>query len=242
MKKLYIFIKIIVLISVFYNLIAFAAKKGNDIPIYSVETMEKVVSITFDAAWGASDTDIILELLEKYNAKSTFFMCGYWIEKYPEEAKRIMNNGHDIANHGNKHAHVASLDYEGNIREIKDAHSIAFDILGIEMDLYRPPYGEYNDTVLKAARDLGYFTIQWDVDSLDWKREGVDKMVDRVLNHKNLKNGSILLFHNDLDDTPDALEIILNSLIDKGYSFKPISELIYRENFEQDITGRQFKK
>lgn len=220
--------------------IIFGAQK--QLPIYSVDVPEKVVAITFDAAWGAADTDILLEILEEYDARATFFICGYWMEKYAGDVIKFHKAGHDIANHGDTHAHVAKLDFDQNVKEISDAHKKARALLGVDMDLYRPPYGEYNDTVIRAAESLGYFTIQWDVDSLDWKKMGADHMYDTVINHKNLRNGSILLFHNDLPETPVALRRILSELRAQGYSFVPVSELIYRDNFKLDHTGRQMKK
>jgi len=217
--------------------IVFGAEKK--MPIYSVQTDEKVVAITFDAAWGADDTDILLEILDEYDARATFFICGYWFEKYPNDVKKFHAAGHDIANHGDTHAHVASLNLAQNMAEIIGAHKKAQALLGIEMDLYRPPYGEYNNDVITAAEQAGYFTIQWDVDSLDWKKLGADHMTNTVLNHKNLQNGSILLFHNDIPETPIALRCILAELKNQGYEFVPVSELIMREHFKLDHTGRQ---
>jgi len=217
--------------------IVLAAEKK--MPIYSVQTDEKVVAITFDAAWGADDTDILLEILEEYDARATFFICGYWFEQFPNDVKKFHAAGHDIANHGDTHAHVASLNLEKNKAEIMGAHEKARALLGIEMDLYRPPYGEYSDDVITATEQTRYFAIQWDVDSLDWKKLGADHMVHTVLNHKNLQNGSILLFHNDLPETPIALRRIMSELKNQGYKFIPVSELILRENFKLDHTGRQ---
>ena len=217
--------------------VVFGAEKK--MPIYSVQTDEKVVAITFDAAWGADDTDILLEILDEYDARATFFICGYWFEKYPDAVKKFHASGHDIANHGDTHAHVASLSLEKNKAEILGAHKKAQALLDIEMDLYRPPYGEYNNDVIEAAEQAGYFTIQWDVDSLDWKKLGADPMTSTVLNHKSLQNGSILLFHNDVPETPIALRRILAELKNQGYEFVPVSELIMREGFKLDHTGRQ---
>jgi len=215
----------------------FAAEKK--LPIYSVETPEKVVAITFDAAWGADDTDILIEILAEYDAKATFFICGYWVTKFPDAVRKFHEAGHDIANHGDTHAHVASLNMEQNIEEIAAAHTRVLGLLGIEMNLYRPPYGEYNNTVLDAAKSLNYHTIQWDVDSLDWKRPTPEAMFERVVNHKALQNGSILLFHNDIPETPIALRKILAELKNRGFSFVPVSQLIHRENYKIDHTGRQ---
>ena len=189
--------------------------------------------------WGADDTDLLLSILNQYDVKATFFLCGYWIDKYPEEVKRIFEAGHEIGNHSKTHAHGAQLSLEQNKREIMGAHEKIKTLLGIDMNLYRPPYGEYNDTVIRAAEECRYYPIQWDVDSLDWMDKGVDNIVNRVLNNKDLRNGSIILFHNDTKDTPNALPIVLRGLKSKGYAIGPVSELIYKDNYKLDNEGRQ---
>jgi len=209
------------------------------IPIYSVQTDRPQVSISFDAAWGADDTDVLLQILSEHGVRTTFFLCGYWVDKYPEEVRRMHAQGHDIANHGDTHAHGAQLSLAQNKAEIQGVHDKVKDLLGIEMNLFRPPYGEYNNTVIEAADALGYFTVQWDVDSHDWMDKGVDAMVNQVLNHKNLGNGSIILFHNNAKYTPEALPTIITGLKAKGFEIIPISELIYKDNFTIDGTGRQ---
>lgn len=219
-----------------------AAANARKLPIYSVETSEKKVALSFDAAWGADDTDELLRILKEHDVKATFFLCGYWVDKYPDEVKKIYADGHDIGNHGATHAHGAQLSLEKNKAEITGAHEMVKNILGIEMSLFRPPYGEYNNTVIEAAEALGYYTIQWDVDSLDWKNMGREQEIKHVLNHKNLKNGSIVLFHNDAKYTPGALEPIILGLKEQGYSLVPISELIYKYDYYMDHTGRQIKK
>ena len=208
-------------------------------PIYSVDTPDKVVAITLNAAWGDSDTDILIEILDEFDAKATFFVCGYWVTKYPEALRKFYEAGHAIGNHGDTHAHVASLNFEQNVEEIAAAHTRVLREIGVEMDLYRPPYGEYNDTVIKAANSLKYYTIQWDVDSLDWKRPTPEAMADRVLNHKALQNGSIILFHCDIPETPIALRKILTELKNKGYGFTTVTDLIHKENYKIDHAGRQ---
>ncbi|WP_250277282.1 polysaccharide deacetylase family protein [[Clostridium] colinum] len=138
-----------------------------NLPIYCVNTDEKKVAISFDAAWGADDTEELLTILRNNDVKATFFLCGYWIDKFPEEVKRIYEEGHEIANHSNTHPHGSKISLEENKKEIMEVHNKVKDLLGYEMNLYRPPFGEYNDTVLKAAEEVGYHTIQWDIDSLD---------------------------------------------------------------------------
>jgi len=209
------------------------------LPIYSVETPNQQLSVTFDAAWGAEDTDTLLGILADFNVRATFFLCGYWVEKHPEEVRRIFDAGHDIGNHGDTHAHGNQLSLERNKQEIQGVHDKVKDLLGIEMDLFRPPFGEYNNTVIQAAEELGYFAIQWDVDSHDWMNKGPDYEINQVLNHKNLRNGSIILFHNGARDTPKTLPIILRGLQDRGFEMVPLSELIHRENFTINHEGRQ---
>ena len=216
------------------------AKKN--LPIYCVDTDEKKVAISFDAAWGADDTDDLLNILENNDVKATFFLCGSWVDKFPEEVKKIYENGHEIGNHSNTHPHGSKISLEENKKEIMEVHKKIKDLTGYEMDLYRPPFGEYNDTVLNAAKELGYHTIQWDIDSLDWKEYGVQHQVNQVLNHKHLGNGSIMLFHNDAEYTPDSLDTILKGLKEKGYEVVPVGELIHKDNYYMDHEGRQFVK
>ena len=145
------------------------AKKN--LPIYCVDTDEKKVAISFDAAWGADDTDELLTILANNDVKATFFLCGYWVDKYPEEVKKIYENGHEIGNHSNTHPHGTQISLEQNKKEILEVHKKVKDLLGYDMDLYRPPFGEYNDTVLQAAKEVGYHTIQWDIETLEIKIE-----------------------------------------------------------------------
>ncbi|MCL1842696.1 MAG: polysaccharide deacetylase family protein [Defluviitaleaceae bacterium] len=215
------------------------SKFSKKLPIYSVDTPEKKVSITFDAAWGADDTDILLEILRKNDVLATFFFCGTWVDKFPEALEKFAAAGHDIANHGDTHAHVAQLNLEQNKKEIQNCHDKIKAVTGLEMNLYRPAYGEYNNTVLDAAEELNYYTIQWDVDSLDWMAKGEQYEIERVLGSKDLKNGSIILFHNDAKFTPKTLDIVIKGLKEKGYEIVPVSQLIYKNNFEIDHTGRQ---
>lgn len=145
------------------------AKKN--LPIYCVDTDEKKVAISFDAAWGADDTEELLTILKNNDVKATFFLCGYWIDKYPEEVKRIYEEGHEIGNHSNTHPHGSQISLEQNKNEIMEVHKKVKDLLGYDMNLYRPPFGEYNDTVLQAAKEVGYHTIQWDIETLEIKIE-----------------------------------------------------------------------
>ena len=209
------------------------------LPIYCVETEKPQVAISFDAAWGADDTDTLLQILEENDVKTTFFMCGYWVDKYPEEVKKIAEAGHDLGNHSATHPHMSQLSKEQIKEELITTGNKIEELTGVKSELFRPPFGEYTNDVISAAEECGYYTIQWDVDSLDWKEYGAQEEISKVLNHKKLGNGSIILFHNDAKYTPRALDSIIKGLKEKGYEIVPISELIMRENYTINAEGRQ---
>lgn len=209
------------------------------LPIYCVETEKPQVAISFDAAWGADDTDTLLQILEENDVKTTFFMCGYWVDKYPEEVKKIAEAGHDLGNHSATHPHMSQLSKEQIKEELITTGNKIEELTGVKSELFRPPFGEYTNDVISAAEECGYYTIQWDVDSLDWKEYGAQEEISKVLNHKKLGNGSIILFHNDAKYTPQALDSIIKGLKEKGYEIVPISELIMRENYTINAEGRQ---
>ena len=214
---------------------------GRELPIYSVETDEKKIALSFDAAWGNEDTVKILEVLKKHNIKVTFFMTGGWVENFPEDVKAIHEAGHDLGNHSENHKNMSRLSEEEKTQELMKAHDKVKELTGVEMELFRPPYGDYDDEVILNAKKNGYYTVQWSVDSLDWKDYGRDSIIDTVVNHKELKNGAIILCHNGAKYTADALDEMITKLKEKGYEFVPISELIYKENYHMDVTGRQIK-
>ena len=210
------------------------------VPIYNVDTEKQRISITINCAWNADDINKILETLDKCNVKVTFFMVGEWIDKYPEYVKKISEKGHEIANHSDKHLHVNDLSYEQNVEEILKASEKIKKITGKETKLYRCPYGEYNDTVIKAATDNGYKVIQWSIDTLDYQGLDVSQMWDRI--NKDLKNGSIILMHNGTDNTANSLETIIKNIQKEGYNIVKVSELIYPENYEINQNGTQTLK
>lgn len=212
---------------------------GRELPIYSVETDEKKVALSFDAAWGNEDTQLILDTLAKYNVHVTFFMTGGWVESYPEDVKKIQEAGHDLGNHSENHKNMSQLSDAECQEELMKVHNKVKELTGVEMNLFRPPYGDYDDHVITNAKSCGYYTIQWDVDSLDWKDYGVDSIIKTVTEHKNLQNGSIILMHNGAKYTAQALPTVIETLQAKGYEIVPISELIYKEDYHLDVTGRQ---
>jgi len=215
-----------------------AYSQKRELPIYSVESTEKKVAITFDCAWGADDISDILSTLKKNDIKATFFIVGQWAEKFPEAVRMMAEDGHDIANHSYSHLRMGALDKSRISKEISLCGEKLAEISGTKIDLFRPPYGEYNDDVIKEARALGYYTIQWDVDSLDWKPEmSSGAIIKRVMD--KVKPGSIILFHNDTKHTAKILPSIIEKLKEAGYRFEPVSKLILRDNFYIDYDGTQ---
>ena len=166
-------------------------------------------------------------------------MTGGWVEKYPEDVKRILEAGHDLGNHSENHRQMSQLSEEECRKEIMTVHERVKKLTGYEMNLFRPPYGDYNNTVIKAAYACGYYPIQWSVDSLDWKDYGVEDIITRVTENKDLGNGAIILCHNGAKYTADALDELLTKLKEKGCELVPVSQLIYKENYHMDASGRQ---
>ena len=197
------------------------------------------VYLTFDDG-PSSNTEEILEALEAYDVKATFFVLGEWAEKYPDVIKQMVVDGHDVANHSDTHPHTNELSYDEVKNEIISANNKIEKLTGKKNNLFRAPYGEYNDTVIQAATDLGYYTIQWNVDSLDWKNPGSEAIISRVTS--KVLPGSIILLHNGTQDTAKVLPTLIQKLKADGYTFKPVSEFIYKENYIIDHTGRQIKK
>lgn len=214
---------------------------GRELPIYCVETDKKQVALSFDAAWGNEDTIRIMDTLKKHNIHVTFFMTGGWVESYPDDVKTILAAGHDLGNHSENHKNMSELSEVQCQEEIMEVHKKVQQLTGYEMFLFRPPYGDYDNHVITSAKECGYYSVQWDIDSLDWKDYGVDSILDRVLNNSSLGNGSIILCHNGAKYTAEALDTLITGLKEKGYEIVPISELIYRDGYHMNTEGRQIK-
>ena len=215
---------------------------GNrELPIYCVQTEQPQISLSFDAAWGNEDTSRILEILDKHDVKVTFFMTGGWVSSYPNDVKAILAAGHDLGNHSENHKNMSQISNTEKKEELMSVHSKVKELTGYDMFLFRPPYGDYDNALVKTAKECGYYTIQWDVDSLDWKDYGVSSIINTVVNHKHMGNGSIILCHNGAKFTADALDAMITALKEKGYTFVPLSELIYKDNYHMNHEGRQIK-
>jgi polysaccharide deacetylase family sporulation protein PdaB len=217
------------------------ARQARLVPIYYVDTTKKKAAFSFDASWGAIYTPTILEILRENNIKTTFFLTGFWVEKYPDLVKKIVEEGHEIGNHTYSHPHLNSLSEDQIKTELEKVGSMIFELTEKQPDLFRPPFGEYSNKVITAAEKCGYHTIQWSIDSLDWKELGKEPMVKRVT--ESLHPGAIILFHNNGKYTAEALPEIIAYVKEKGYEVVPISELLYKDNYYIDSnTGAQIKK
>lgn len=232
---------LLAVVAIFYvvnspAIVGVAATK-RELPIYCVKRDDKVVSLTFDAAWGNEDTQQLIDICAKYNIKVTFFVVGAWVDKYPESVKALSDAGHEVMNHSNDHAHFNKLTSDQIVKNITACNDKIAAVTGKTPSLFRPPYGEYDDHVVKTLRDMGMYTIQWDVDSLDWKDLSASEITKRVTSR--IQPGSIVLFHNAAKHTPAALPAIIEYLIANGYEIMPVSQLILKGDYTIDHTGRQ---
>lgn len=208
------------------------------LPIYHVDTSQKKVAITFDVSLGNEEhTEDILKILDKYNIKATFFVVGDWVKKYPGMLKELSEKGHEIGNHSNSHPNMTNLSKNQIIEDININDAKIRHITGKGTRLFRCPEGSYNNLVIETIQNAGYYCIQWDSDSIDWMEKGADIEYKRTL--KNIKPGSILLFHSSAKYTPQNLPKIIDKLKNEGYDFVTVGNLIYKNNYKIDSNGNQ---
>ena len=211
--------------------------RKRELPIYAVDRGDNKIAISFDAAWGGDKTEKILDILDEFGVKTTFFMVDIWTQRFPELVKEIAARGHDIGNHSATHPKMSTLSREKILQELTVMADNVEKVCGVRPTLFRPPYGDYNNDVVLTARGAGYEVIQWSVDSLDWKNKGVQPLIDRAT--KNVKSGDIVLFHNDSKYILDALPTILKSYREQGFTVVPISEILLPGETTIDAQGIQ---
>ena len=207
-----------------------------EIPIYYVDTDEKVCALSFDAAWGNEQTNTLLDILDKYEVKSTFFLVKQWVDKYPEDVKEIAARGHDVGNHSATHPHMAELSAEQQQEEIESCNEAIEKLTGSAPTLFRAPYGEYDNKLVQGLKERGMYCVQWNIDSLDWKNPSPGEMLNRI--KEKLCPGSIILMHNGAENTPEALPKIIETLHSEGYSIVPVSKLIPEGEYYTDHEGK----
>ena len=213
-----------------------AMTETREIPIYYVDTQEKVCSLSFDAAWGNEQTDTLLGILDEYGVKSTFFLVKQWVDSYPDDVKEIAAHGHDVGNHSSTHPHMAELSSEEQLSEIKDCNAAIEELTGCCPTLFRAPYGEYDNSLIQNLRNEDMYCVQWNIDSLDWKDPSPDEMVERI--SSKLVPGSVILMHNGATNTPEALPRIIEAIQSEGYTIVPLSELIPAGEYHTDHEGK----
>ena len=212
--------------------------KGRELPVYGVGREDGRIALTIDAAWDADKTPFILDTLDKYGVKATFFLCGVWVKQYPDFVKEIARRGHEIGNHSLTHPHMNRMDAIAVQKELKDLDDMLQELTGRRSTLFRPPFGEYNDTVIRAAREAGYQVIQWSRDTVDWKQDrSAQTILDGVL--KKLQSGDIILCHNNGYKIETYLPVLLETAQQKGFTFVTVSELLLTGETSIDNNGVQ---
>lgn len=184
----------------------------------------KQIALTYDA--GEYTNDTILNVLQKHNIKSTFFLTGQFVEKHPNLARRLVKDGHEIGNHSYSHPDFSKLSREEAIEEINMCEKVIQEITGENCrPIFRPPYGSFTIKTLKYIREAGYrYNISWSLDTLDWKNPPVNELTECILN--NAQNGDIVLLHLDGESTASASDIVIPILKSKGFDLVTVSQLL----------------
>lgn len=227
-----------------YPSLAGAYPADRPLPIYCVDTTQKVCAISFDAAWGDVSTKDLVDILNQYHVKATFFVIGKWAKQYPDDVKMLAKNDMEVMSHSYAHDHMPELSTQKITEDLQKCNKIIKKLTGASPTLFRCPYGDYDTHVINAVRSTGMEPIQWSVDSLDWKGISAAKITQRVMS--DVCPGAIILFHNAAKHTPEALPGILEQLLTQGYKIVPVSQLIikgkYNVNYTIDHTGKQIAK
>lgn len=222
------------------QMVGAGTSSSRSLPIYSVETDEKKIAISFDCAWGVDYTQKLLDCMADNGVRCTFFAVQFWVEKYPEFVTKIIQAGHEMGTHSRTHSYMSKLSKAQIVDELTTSSKAIEEISGKKVTLFRPPYGDYNNLLIDTCAEMGIYPIQWDVDSLDWKNLSATEIAMRIIN--GAKNGSIILCHNNGLHTAEALPLIFSTLKNRGFEFVPIGELIYTQSYSIDHNGRQWKE
>ncbi|MDD2421879.1 MAG: LysM peptidoglycan-binding domain-containing protein [Heliobacteriaceae bacterium] len=197
---------------------------GLTIPVFRGNPGKKTVALTFDATYGDNQTDTLLAVLAENGIRATWFISGIWAENFPALLQKIQAAGHEIGNHSQTHPHMTKLPPVEMRTQITEAARMIRAVTGMSTGLFRPPFGEYDQTLLDVAAGLGYRTIMWTIDTLDWQNPGPDAVVQRVA--AGLQNGAIILMHNAAPDTATALPRVIQEIQRQGYGFGTVSGVI----------------
>lgn len=220
----------IVIVVMFVALIAIAYSNANSLSvsadarvIYSGNTSKNNVCFMINVYQGSEYVRDILDILDVYKVKTTFFIGGSWAINNIDLVKEIYTRGHELGNHGFYHKDQDTLDFDANVQEIKLCHKVVSENLGIEMKLFAPPSGAYNVTVVDAATSLNYKTIMWTRDTIDWRDQDADLIYKRAI--KDLSNGDLILMH-PTEKTVQALVDILSYTINNDFNPTTVSNCL----------------
>ena len=193
----------------------------------SVQNESKRIALTFDDGPHPHQTKKILDVLDRYHVKATFFMVGVNVKNYPETAALVIKNGHEIGNHTFSHRHLQMMDDGAVLYELTGCEDVLEELCEYRPHLFRPPEGAITESVLRCAQKEDYELVLWSIDTRDWETKNVDKIVDSVL--RQIKPGDIILMHDYIgrgSKTPQALERLLPLLLERGYEPVTVSRLL----------------
>ena len=196
---------------------------SDDEPYYTGNTQSKQVSLMINVYWGTEFLVPMLDLLDEKDVKVTFFVGGLWVSKESEILMEMVRRGHEIGNHGFYHKDHKNLSLEKNQEEIYVTHQLVKTLTGIEMNLFAPPSGSFSRLTLQSAKNLGYKTIMWTKDTIDWRDKDSKVIYDRAV--KNPKGGDLILMH-PTKATLDTLDEIIDFYLQKGFNLTTVSKNI----------------
>ncbi|NLW17385.1 MAG: polysaccharide deacetylase family protein [Firmicutes bacterium] len=192
-------------------------------PIFQGNPAKREMALVINVAWGNEHLPSMLATLEKEQVPATFFLVGRWAAKYPDLVRAIAAGGHEFGNHAYSDPHLPQLDREAIAQEIERTSAVITEITGQKVLFFSPPYNDYDQKVLEVASELGYLTVLCSLDTADWMRPGVDRIVRRIVPRAH--NGGIVLMH-PTEQTPQALIEIIKGLKEQGYKLVTISQLL----------------
>lgn len=195
----------------------------NDDIIYNGNRDSNNLSLMINVYWGTEYIVDMLDVLDNYNVKTTFFIGGQWAEKEPELLTEIYSRGHEISSHGYFHREHEYLSYDQNYDEIKATHNLIKSLIGVDMNLFAPPSGSFNKSTISASNDLGYKTIMWSKDTIDWRDQDANLIFNRATN--GVKGGELILMH-PTKCTLKALPLILEYYKINGLNCTSVSECL----------------
>ncbi|MFW6287440.1 MAG: polysaccharide deacetylase family protein [bacterium] len=181
------------------------------------------ISLTINVDWGTEYIPVMLKIMEEESIKATFFVTGYWADKNKDLLRRISEMGHEIGNHGFSHQHPLQLSNNQLVELIKKNEELIYQICGQRTTLFAPPYGEVDERISNVAKSIGYDTIMWSADTIDWQRPSPEIITQRAVN--KIDDGGIILMH-PTEPSAEALDDIIRLLRGRGYTFVTVSELI----------------